>query len=450
MTVVDSVARGLGALSRLSGRGGGTTLPGRVLLRLDPGALSRLGSGLEDGSVLVSATNGKTTTSAMLAAILEARGESLVANSAGSNMPWGVATALLDGAGSMGLFEVDEAWLPDVASALSPRAILLGNLFRDQLDRYGETETLASRWRETAQSAGPETRWILNADDPLISEVGEPAPAGGALYFGIDDLGVALPEAPHARDAKHCRSCGGLLEFEAIFSGHLGHWACPDCGLSRPAPSVRADRVQLQGMEGLIARITTETEEGELSLPIPGLYNLYNALGAIAAASALDVPLPVSLRALSTMAAVFGRVERFRLEERNLAILLIKNPVGTNEVLRTLGLETPPLDLWIGLNDGIADGRDVSWIWDADFESLSGSVSTVTCSGTRASEMALRLRYAGWDPAAIHIEAAVGPSLEAALDRSRGSLFALPTYTALLELEDYLSDSRGLDRYWER
>lgn len=450
MTLLDGFARGVGKLSRISGRGGGTTLPGRLLLKLDPEALSRLAVGLPEGSVLISATNGKTTTSAMLAAILHSRGKKLVANSTGSNMPWGVTTSLIDQSGSMGLFEVDEAWLPEVADSVSPRTILLGNLFRDQLDRYGETETLASRWRDTAQSSGSGTTWVLNADDPLVSATGVPEPPGGAIFFGIEDLAVSLAEAPHARDAKQCRECGATLEFAGIFAGHLGHWSCPECHLTRPEPTVRAERIRLEGMRGLTAHISTGADQGELVLPIPGLYNLYNALGAIAAAHSLGVPLKDSLDALSSMQAVFGRVERFRLEDRDLAILLIKNPVGTNEVLRTLSLESPPLDLWICLNDRIADGRDVSWIWDADFETLSDSVSSVTCAGTRASEMALRLKYAGWSEASIHVDSEVGPSIESALDRCAGSLFALPTYTALLELEDYLSETRGHERYWER
>lgn len=450
MTILDSIARGVGRLSRSTGRGGGTTLPGRLLLRFDPDALNRLGGHLREGCVLVSATNGKTTTSAMLASILEAEGMDLVANSAGSNMPWGLTTALVDGSGGMGLFEVDEAWLPEVTASLTPRAILLGNLFRDQLDRYGETETLATRWKETASGSSRETTWVLNADDPLVSEVGEPSPPGGAVFFGIEDLDAALSEVPHARDAKHCRKCGATLEFEGIFAGHLGHWSCPACGHSRPVPSIVADRVELNGMRGIAARISTRSEQGRLELPIPGLYNLYNALGAIATATTLGVGLDRCLAALSEMDAVFGRVERLELEGRELAILLIKNPVGTNEVLRTLGLEPPPLDLWICLNDGIADGRDISWIWDADFETLADRIGSVTCAGTRARELALRLKHAGWDECALSVIPEVGPSIESSLEGSSGSVFALPTYTALLELEDYLSRTRDLGRYWER
>lgn len=450
MTVFDTVARGIGSVSRLTGRGGGTTLPGRLLLRFDPDAMARLGSELGHGSVLVSATNGKTTTSAMLAAILERSGESLVANSAGSNMPWGIATALVDGSGDLGLFEVDEAWLPRVAEDLHPEVILLGNLFRDQLDRYGETETLAAKWREEAQSSGRSTRWVLNADDPLVAEVGNPEPKGGVLYFGIEDESVALEVAPHARDAKQCRACGATLAFSAIFAGHLGHWACPECGLERPRPAVFADQVSLEGMKGVNARIETPDGTGRLELPIPGLYNLYNALGAIAAATARGVPLSTSLAALSEMSAVFGRVERVRVRDRDLSILLIKNPVGTNEVIRTLLLEDRPLDLWICLNDRIADGRDVSWIWDADFEALAESVETVTCSGTRAPEIALRLKYAGWKPSSIEIIEDSATSIERALERTGEELFALPTYTALLELERHLSSTHGLGKYWQK
>lgn len=450
MSILDRFVRMIGVISRRTGRGGGTTLPGRVLLKIEPGALRRLGTALEDGTVLVSATNGKTTTSSMLASILGSQVDGIVANAAGSNMPRGVATALVDGSGTLGLFEVDEAWLPGVARDLDPRVILLGNLFRDQLDRYGETETLATRWHEAAQTGSDTTVWVLNADDPMVAEVGRPEPKGGVLYFGIEDESVALDEIPHARDAKHCRACGSVLDFSSIFAGHLGHWRCPSCGQERPRPSVSADRVVLDGMEGVRARISTREDEGTLSLPLPGLYNLYNALGAIAGATALGVPLSDCLNSLSAMDAVFGRAERFDLEGRRLSTLLIKNPVGTNEVLRTLRLEEPPLDLWISLNDGIADGKDVSWIWDADFEVVRDRVASVVCTGTRAPEMALRLKYAGFEDGLIEVREGIGPSLERALDGCSGELFALPTYTSLLELQEYLSESRGLGKYWER
>ena len=221
------------SLSRRLGRGGGTTLPGRLLLRADPDALTRMSAGLDQGSVVVSATNGKTTTSAMVAAILEAAGIPLVHNRAGSNMGWGVATALLDahrGRGQLGLFEVDEAWLPAVAAAVRPRAYLLSNLFRDQLDRYGELETLADGWAGlvASEAADPrrDVRFVLNADDPLVADLGRGH--DGAVYFGVEDDSQALPELQHAADSKHCRNCGAPYVYDAVFMGHLGHYHCDE------------------------------------------------------------------------------------------------------------------------------------------------------------------------------------------------------------------------------
>lgn len=442
----EHFARLTGVLSRRLGRGGGTTLPGRVLLGLEPGVLKRLGSGLEHGSVLVSGTNGKTTTSSMLTGIVRDSGEPIIANSAGSNMPWGIVTALIEGKGKMGLFEVDEAWLPEVAESLSPRVILLNNLFRDQLDRYGETETIAQRWSEMASDST--ATFAVNADDPLVSAVGDSA-AHGKVYFGVEDRSLGLDQPEHARDAKHCRSCGQPLDFEVSFIGHLGIWSCPACGSSRPQPQVSASEVELHGMEGISALVTAPGGTARLRLPIPGLYNLYNALGAIAAAHALGIELDVAVRSLGTIRAVFGRVERVRFDGKEAAIVLIKNPVGANEVLRTLAVDERRMSLWIALNDRIADGRDVSWIWDADFERLAGHVDQVVCSGTRASEMALRLKYAGFPTGSVLVDDSIGSSFDSILERTDGDLFALPTYTALLELKDHLSSSKGLGNFWE-
>jgi lipid II isoglutaminyl synthase (glutamine-hydrolysing) len=451
-----ALARAVGAASRRSGRGGGTTLPGRVLLRLEPEAIAKLGSGLPGGSTIVSATNGKTTTAGMIAAILAAEGRPPVHNRAGSNMTWGVATALLEQRGAEGLFEVDEAWLPRVAQQLHPRLIVLGNLFRDQLDRYGEMEALAEEWAKAVAAAAAGTGLALNADDPLIADLGRDTdterPREGTLYFGIDDHSQALPELQHAFDAKHCRRCGHPYAYEVAFVGHLGHYSCPNCGAQRPRPDVAATRIELRGMEGSVATVRVPGGEIEVELPLPGLYNVYNALGAIAAALKLGVDAERVAAALRGMPAAFGRVETIEVNDdgSSVAILLIKNPAGANEVLRTLALEaeSEPIDLWIALNDRIADGRDVSWVWDADFELLADSVRRVTCAGTRAPEMALRLKYAGWPEDRIAVEPDIATSLDAALAAARGRLFALPTYTALLELRKLLAD-RGLAKeFW--
>jgi UDP-N-acetylmuramyl tripeptide synthase len=452
-----ALARTIGAASRRSGRGGGTTLPGRVLLRMEPEAIARLGAGLGGGSTIISATNGKTTTAGMLAAILAAEGRPPVHNRAGSNMTWGVATALLEQRGSEGLFEVDEAWLPRVAQQLHPRLIVLGNLFRDQLDRYGEMEALAEEWAKAVAAAPAGTGLALNADDPLIADLGRDPeterPRDGVLYFGIEDHSQALPELQHAFDAKHCRRCGHPYAYEVAFVGHLGHYSCPNCGAQRPRPDVVATRIELRGMEGSAATVRVPGGEIEVELPLPGLYNVYNALAAIAAAIQLGVAPERVADALRDMRAAFGRVETIAIGSGAVSILLIKNPAGANEVLRTLKLEAEAhdegLDLWIALNDRIADGRDVSWIWDADFEVLAGATRRVTCAGTRAPEMALRLKYAGWPEDRIAVEPDIATSLDAAVAASPGRLFALPTYTALLELRRLLA-GRGLAKeFWQ-
>ncbi len=452
-----ALARAVGGLSRISGRGGGTTLPGRVLLRTAPDAIERLGAGLAGGSAIVSATNGKTTTAGMIAAALAADGRHIVHNRAGSNMAWGVATALLEGHGDEGLFEVDEAWLPRVSAALHPRLLLLGNLFRDQLDRYGELERLADEWAELV--AGLErdgARIVLNADDPLVADLGRDTDLRrreGVSYFGIEDASQALDELQHAFDAKHCRRCGAPYVYDRAFVGHLGHYRCTNCGADRPAPDYAATEIELRGMEG--SRFTARTPDGELriELPLPGLYNVYNALAALATARGLGVGSEAIVASLGAIEAVFGRVETIDVAGKPLSILLIKNPAGANEVLRTLAQEADrderPLDIWLALNDRIADGRDVSWIWDADFELLAERAGTITCAGTRASEMALRLKYAGWPVERIEVVPSIADSLDRGLERAAGRLFALPTYTALIELRTMLT-RRGLARdYWE-
>jgi lipid II isoglutaminyl synthase (glutamine-hydrolysing) len=445
-----ALARGVGALSRLRG-GGATSMPGKVLMRLEPGAIAALGARLERGSALISATNGKTTTAAMAASIFERAGVPLVHNQAGANMAGGIATTLLTAArprrgivGELGLFEVDEMWLAAVAAELHPRTIVLGNLFRDQLDRYGELDTIAERW-EQALSAG-HSQLVLNADDPMIADLGRDH--SEALYFGLEDDSLALAGMAHAVDAKHCRRCGSPYVFDAVYLGHLGHYHCPSCGRRRPTPSVTATNVALDGVRAARFTLHTPAGEAEIALALPGVYNVYNALAAAALASALDVPLTSIAEGLANTRAAFGRAETVTVAldgaaaaRRQMRILLVKNPAGANEVLRTLALEPGEHDLLAVLNDNIADGRDVSWIWDADFELLADQIRRVTCSGTRAPEMALRLKYAGVETSRIRVQPELSRALsEAAGDRADGDapLYALPTYTAMLALRDLL------------
>lgn len=450
-----AAARAVGSISRQLGRGGGTSLPGKVLLRLQPDALARMSANLRDGSVVISATNGKTTTATMLAAILEKDGTTVVHNSAGANMPGGVATAMLDSAlparqvDGIGLFEVDEAWLAQVVASVQPRVLLLANLFRDQLDRYGELEKLADAWRRTIEGLPPETRVVLNADDPLVAWLGNER--DDVIYFGIEDPANAEPSMRHAADSKQCRRCGALLEYEYVQLGHLGQWSCPGCGARRPALDVAATSVVLDGMASTSLSCRTPAGELELRLPLPGLYNTYNALAAIGAAVAIGIGAEAVTDGLGAVRSAFGRVESISFDGIDVPLLLIKNPTGANEVLRTIADTTTPFDLWIALNDGIADGRDVSWVWDADFERIVQRVRRVTCSGTRAEEMALRLAYAGVARESISVDRGLYRSFGAATARSRTDavpLRALPTYTALLDLRTSLAEHGYAPDYW--
>ena len=398
-----------------------------------------MSAGLRDGSAVISATNGKTTTAAMVAGILQRGGTRLVHNRAGANMAGGIAATLLEETGDAGLFEVDEFWLGQVVDELRPRALLLANLFRDQLDRYGELETIADRWADVvAGAAGAGTRLVLNADDPLVADLGRDA--ADALFFGVQDTSLALAGLQHAADSTHCRRCGAAYVYDAVFMGHLGHYHCDSCGARRPEPQVTAHDVRLHGVSASSFTLRTPQGQARIELPLPGLYNVYNALGAAALALALGTPLADVTAGLTDVAPAFGRAETVDLAGRPMSIMLVKNPAGANEVLRTLALEEGEHDLFCVLNDNIADGRDVSWVWDADFEVLAPFVRRAVCSGTRAAEMAVRLKYAGVPTERLVVE----PGLEDGLDRALAlspaphRLFALPTYTAMLALRELL------------
>ncbi|HEY4826787.1 MAG TPA: Mur ligase family protein [Solirubrobacteraceae bacterium] len=456
LTAKIAAARAVGELARRAGRGGGTSLPGKVLIALEPGAISELSGRLARGSVVVSATNGKTTTAAMVASVLARAGVPAVHNRAGANMAGGVASTLLEAAraggridGELGLFEVDEFWLDRIVPELAPRGIVLGNLFRDQLDRYGELDTIADRWATMAATpAGRHARLVLNADDPLIADLGRDAPE--VTYFGVEDPSMAMPEMQHASDSKHCRRCGAAYVYDAVYLGHLGRYRCPSCGQERPAPSVAAEHISLDGTRGSSFELVTPVGRARVELPLPGLYNVYNALGAAALCLGLELPLDTVVAGLGEVRAAFGRAERLAIGDIEVQVLLVKNPAGANEILRTLVLEGDELDLLVILNDRTADGRDVSWVWDADFELLAGRVRGVTCAGTRAGELAVRLKYAGVPSDRLHVVPGLAPALDHAVAATHSRrLYVLPTYTALLELRHELAERGQAVQFWE-
>jgi len=447
MRALLPLVRAAGSLSRLAGRGGGTTLPGKLLWKLDPAAIDALAARLPQGSVAISATNGKTTTAAMLAEILRPRVR-VAHNDSGANLVSGVASALLHARDAeLGLFEVDEGALPEVTRRVRPKALLLGNLFRDQLDRYGELELVAGRWRE-AVAALPHAQLVVNGDDPQVGALARP----GGRIFGLDDPRVARSALQHAADSKYCLRCGTPYDYAAAYVGHLGDYRCPNCGHARPPLDVTARDIELRGLDG--ASFTLAAPEGEtrIELRLPGLYNVYNALGAASLALALGIGLDDARDGLARFSAAFGRFERIAIGDRGLLMLLIKNPAGANEAIRTLVEGAAPRVAVIALNDGIADGRDVSWIWDVDFEPLLAGLDRLVATGSRAAELALRFAYGGLDRDRIEVV----PSLETALDRgleltpAGGELTVLPTYTAMLALRRTIAARGYVTNYWER
>jgi lipid II isoglutaminyl synthase (glutamine-hydrolysing) len=445
-----AAARAVGRLSRLAGRGGGTTIPGKLLWKLDPRAVDRLAARLPLGSALISATNGKTTTAAMAARILSGRTQ-LAHNSSGANLVSGVTSTLLEARGAeLGLFEVDEAALPEVVERVRPRAVCLGNLFRDQLDRYGELEHVAAGWREAVAGLPGNAALVVNGDDPQVGALADERP--GALVFGVDDPAHARPALQHAADSKYCIRCGTAYEYAAAYVGHLGDYRCPACGHRRPGLAVVARDIQLEGLEGVSFELMLPSGRRRVRLQVPGLYNVYNALAAAALASSLGATEDEIVSGLEGFAAAFGRFERIAIGERRLLMLLIKNPAGANEAVRTIVDGGAPSLAVIALNDAIADGRDVSWIWDVDFEPLIPALERLIVSGDRAAELALRFKYGGLDPAKIEVL----PALDGALDRgleltaAGGELIVLPTYTAMLALRKTVAERGFVRPYWDR
>lgn len=458
LTLAVALGKAAGVASRALRLGGGTNLPGLVARRIDPSALRSLAAALPEGVALVAGTNGKTTTTRMIAAALAAAGRPPLHNRAGANLVSGITATMLAGsslagrpAAAIGLFETDEAAFPQAADETRPRLVLLHNLFRDQLDRYGEVDTIAAAWRASLERLPAGSTLLLNADDPAVAALGAGL-AAHVRYYGLEDTRHAAGSAAHTADSQFCRGCGAPYAFSARFYAHVGHYACPRCGHARPAPHYRLERLELLGAEASVLHITFPGGAMELHLPLPGLYNAVNALAAAAAAIELGVPPAQTRDTLERFSAAFGRLERVDAAGRPLLIALIKNPVGASETVRMLvGSGAPDLHLLVLINDRDADGTDVSWLWDAEFERLAGRVAHATVGGTRAADMAVRLKYAGVDPARIAVEPDLARALDAALGRlpAGQTLYALPTYTAMLDLRAELVRRGWARPFWE-
>jgi UDP-N-acetylmuramyl tripeptide synthase len=455
-----SAAIAAGKIARLASRrfgfGGGTALPGAVAGWIDSGALGKLARALPRGSVLITGTNGKTTTSRLLAAFLAADGRKVIHNRAGANLRSGLLTALVGSTNLLGrspfdsaLFEVDEAVMPSIVSATSPRMIVLTNLFRDQLDRYGEVDYVASVWRDAVADLPSSVALILNADDPAVAALGRLTKAK-VVYFGIDAPGDAT-RVGHVADTKNCPFCGQALKYSVVRYAHVGSYWCPSGDFERPPASISARSIVTAGVEATELEVAGSFGTRSWRFKLPGLYNVYNLLAAVAAALEVGVSIDRIGGVLEDFSGAFGRLERIAVGDRSLFFALIKNPVGFSEVLRTILDEPGDRDLAIFINDNLADGTDVSWLWDADVEPLACRIRSVVVGGTRRADMAVRLKYAGAPAERIRIADSVTGGLDLGLSMvlPGGTLYVLPTYTAMLELRT-LAGSRGYaSRYWE-
>ena len=440
-----------GALSRISRLGGGTTLPGDVARAIDPDVLRKLSRDLKHGAIVITGTNGKTTTARLISWLAEGAGYSMVSNRTGANLIFGATAAALERAGAngklkadWGVFEIDEASLERAVDEIQPHVAIVLNLFRDQLDRYGELETIAKRIEVALKHLPVDSRAVLNADDPRVAEIGlglERPP----LWFGLEDPSVAMSELPHAADARTCPRCGASLQFDAVYVGHDGVYRCPNGDFARPAPDLAATHIDLNGFDSLGMGVSGV----RIELPLGGLYNCYNALAAFAAGEAIGLDPAFIADRLRTFRAAFGRQERLEARGRALNLVLSKNPAGFNETLRTAVDLAGGKNFLIGLNDRKADGTDVSWIWDVDFERLRGRARVVVPAGNRAHDLAVRLKYA--EVQAARPESDPGQALDALIEGTPAGETAhmLCTYTAMLDLRAELVRRGWAKPYWE-
>ncbi|MEI1373743.1 Mur ligase family protein [Nostoc sp. UHCC 0926] len=428
-----SVAKSVTFIVRSLRLGAASVLPGSIARRIEPRLLQLLSQQVKNGVILIAGTNGKTTTALLLCTILERKGYRIAHNSTGANLENGLISALLESTTLLGtlnvdyaILEVDENIVPRVLTPLQPRIILCLNLFRDQLDRYGEVDTISKRWTKVISTLPAETVVIPNADDPTLSNLGQQLPQR-VLFFGLNEPEHYLEAIPHAVDSIYCPKCGHSLDYKGVYLSHLGDFTCPKCGFSKSKPTL---------------------ESSEWSQILVGLYNKYNTLAAATAAIELGVDEATIRDTINTFQAAFGRAEDLVINGKRVRILLSKNPVGTNETIRVVTQSTDKTTLLV-LNDRTPDGTDVSWIWDVDTEKLVERGGTLVVSGDRVYDLALRLRYSEKSCESrlnLIVEEDLRQAIATALEHTpeNETLHILPTYSAMLEVREVLTGRKIL------
>ena len=428
------IAKTVTAIVRSLRLGAASVLPGEISRRLHPRLLPLLFTQVSKGVILIVGTNGKTTTSLLLRTILEDRGDRVTHNASGANLINGLITALLANTNLTGklttdyaILEVDENVLPLVLKDCQPQYIVGLNLFRDQLDRYGEVDTISQRWQQAISPLPQDTVIVLNADDPTLSHLGQQL-AQKVVYFGLNEPELYLEAIPHAVDSIYCPACGHLLDYQGVYLSHLGDYQCPSCGFSKSKTAVNSQ---------------------EWPQILIGVYNKYNTLAAGLLAQTIGIDTDSIFATIKNFKAAFGRAEELEVEGKHVRILLSKNPVGMNETIRAVnnikktGKSSVTL---LVLNDRIPDGTDVSWIWDVDTEELVKLGGTLIVSGDRVYDMALRLDYSrsenndADDNFKLIVKEDLQDAIATALEYSplEETLHVLPTYSAMLEVREIL------------
>ncbi|WP_072620280.1 Mur ligase family protein [Spirulina major] len=415
--------------------GAASVLPGSIARRLHPRLLPLLFEQVKSGVVLIVGTNGKTTTSLLLRTILEQQGKRVTHNATGANLINGLITALLADTDAFGtldrdyaILEVDENILPLVLKDCRPRYILALNLFRDQLDRYGEVDTISRRWQSAIAPLPADTTIILNADDPTLNFLGQNL-TQTVRYFGLNEPDRYLSEIPHAVDSIYCPQCGASLDYQGVYLSHLGDYACPSCDFKKHPLAINSP------------------EWGQILI---GIYNKYNTLAAALLAQTMGIDRNAITQTIQTFKAAFGRAEELTYEGKHIRILLSKNPVGLNESIRAvneLKLAGKSSVTFLILNDRTPDGTDVSWIWDVDTEPLTASGGIIIVSGDRTYDMALRIQYSQANapgqanPCELIPDDNLQSALKTAIARTPAheTLHIVPTYSAMLEVRKLLT-----------
>ena len=447
------LCKALRLMSRLLHRGG-TAMPGRWALKLCPNLLELLAKDVK--SVAITGTNGKTTSARMIEQAFSEKGLNYFANRSGANLISGITTEFVMNAGLTGrprkeyaVIECDEAAARKVFSQLKPKVVVVTNLFRDQLDRYGEVTHTLENIRVAMQGA-PEAVLCLNADCSLTASLADDLP-NRVVYFGIDQGAAPSRPKPEISDATHCIRCKTEYEYDYISYGHLGGFRCPKCGYRRHKADFAVTDITEQRADGSTVVMDIQGTKRIVNVNLPAMYNIYNAVGAVTAAVEMGLDADTAVKALADFQCGFGRMEQFRLGKAGARMMLVKNPAGCNQVIEFLENIKEKFILVVCLNDRGADGTDVSWIWDADFEgltSLGSYLDRVIVSGDRAGDMRVRIKYAGIPDEHISMQRNY-EELVRWIGQQDMPVFIMPTYTAMLELRQVVIRHCGGADFWE-